>query len=308
MSKKEKKRKKKAKKYTERKIITNKYLENINGTANFFTGKDEISMMKDDRINIQIESNEGKVAHKVSRKIPDILTTLPLLDEGLTRGREREVNAIHNLTLSTGKIVLIQGEKGTGKTTFLKMYLHSKRANYQHLAWVDVEEGVSVIKSLANHPQLSDSLILDTDHQFKNEMEETRHFHRVTNMLRKLPGNNLLIIDNAGEDADQTDVYDYIKLENNWTVLVSSEADNMETFERYELKPLPENDLLQVFELNYYKPIDGQFPLVKEIISLLHKNTGDVVFVANRASKLRLDLKEIIERIKSSGLESFKVQ
>ncbi len=101
-------------------------------------------------------------------------------------------------------MILINGLGGIGKTVLATAYVQLYGDSYDHLAWIN--RGEDLIASIAFNEDLAETLKFPM--QKEEEMEE--RFRTILRKLHHLPGNNLLVIDNAQEQVAQKDVYDHL--------------------------------------------------------------------------------------------------
>ena len=267
---------------------------NTNDKFHIISENQEFAIISENGWNFRVKKNQGDYILKSKRRIPKILTILPKLriDQPIGRSFSKLEKAISQ----NNQIIAIQGEKGIGKTTFVQQFLERHKQRFNHIAWLNVESTIE--KTFAKRRALTDSLLINP-----NIENTSDRFQQVTNVLRQLSGNNLLVLDNVGQDVEHTLVYDNIKLADNWSVIVTTEEDDLEDFITIPIKPFSKNQLIGLFEEHYNKPCE--YPDIEQVIQLVQSNTKYIVEIAERARKLRLKLPEAIERIKNNGLAHF---
>ena len=167
---------------------------------------------------------------------------------------------------------------------------------FTHIAWLSVKN--TVLEAFSQQIALADSLLIEP--KIGNK---TDRFQYITNVLRQLSGNNLLILDNVKQDVEHNFTYDNIRLADNWNVIVTTEEEDLEDFFLIKIKPFSNNQLIGLFEKHYNKPYE--YSSIQQIIQLAQSNTKLVVDIALRANKLRLELPEVIKRIQQNGLDDF---
>ncbi len=260
----------------------------INKNQNF-------AIISEEGWNFRVRNNQGKLNLIEKEQIPQILTVLPKLrlDTLISRDFSKLENTLHQ----TNQIIAVQGEAGIGKTTFVQNFLERNRSKFNHIAWIDVKN--TVINAIAEQYALADSLLISP-----NVENKTDRFLQITNILRQLSGKNLLILDNVKQDVEHTNIYDNIRLSDNWAIIVTTEEEELEDFISIPLEPLSKLQLIGLFETHYNKPCE--YGDIDRIIHLLKFNTRDIIFIAKRARALRLKLPEVITRITQNGLDSFQ--
>ena len=160
------------------------------------------------------------------------LTRIPAIDlEKEFLGREADMQRLKEKLENTSKVVLMNGLGGIGKTVLATAYVRQYGNNYDHLAWIN--RGEDLVESVALNEDLADTLGLP----FEQEEELEARFRRILRKLHQLPGQNLLVIDNAQEQVTQKEIYAHLPGAPNWKILLTSRL-NLGGFDRLPLDTL----------------------------------------------------------------------
>jgi tetratricopeptide (TPR) repeat protein len=151
-------------------------------------------------------------------------------------GREAELQHLAEIIARAQRVVVVNGLGGIGKTTVAKAWFQSAKDRYDHWAWIeaagnDAQPGaIGIVETIAWHPALAENLGL----AFGEKEEPQARFMAVMNALRKLEGNNLLVIDNAGPEMEQPAIREQLPIPPHWQVLLTSRR----RLNGYEAAPL----------------------------------------------------------------------
>lgn len=202
-----------------------------------------------------IEESEERFPWKLFPENPGPWS-LPLVAKHLTRipstdleteflGREADMQRLKEKLENTSKVVLMNGLGGIGKTVLATAYVQQYGSGYDHLAWIN--RGENLIESVALNEDLADTLGLP----FEQEDELDIRFRRVLRKLHQLPGQNLLVIDNAQGQVAQRENYELLPGSPNWRVLLTSRL-NLDGFDRLALDTLEPEACQKLFR-TYFK-------------------------------------------------------
>lgn len=238
------------------------------------------------------------------REIPLQLNTLPFVDNKDVVGRDDDLHEVWKLIQTSEKVVLVNGLGGIGKTTFAKYFVAHFREAYNYIAWVNVTSNIK--EAFIRDVALIDSLCLRDEMEVlpKNDAWMDSAFLLMINRMRQLGGDqnirkNLLIIDNAGEDIEDTRTLDQIALRPNWKVLVTS-REKLIGFTEHELGLLTPENAKRLFYHHYQR--ENNDAMVEKILQLIDYHTLLIEMVSKTAQSLRLDLTEMFDRLKKKGL------
>lgn len=186
-------------------------------------------------------------------------------------GRESDIESLSSNIKNQDHIVLISGIGGIGKTTLLKGYLKKFKTNYNHIIWISYRE--NLINSFIQCVPLIENLQLN----FPDIISDFEKFCIMQNRISKLPGNNILVLDNYSEDS--SDNTSKLPFGNNWTILTSS---------RMELKSskyycIPTNKLnntaaKQLFTKHYTGEVEEE--ALNELLELIEYHTLSIELLA----------------------------
>jgi len=145
------------------------------------------------------------------------LTHIPAINlEKEFFGREEDMERLEKMLGEASRVVLVNGLGGIGKTVLATAYLQTHGGEYNHLAWIN--RGENLLEAFALNPELADSLGLPID---PDEGLDSR-FRRILWAMQQMPGNNLLVIDNAQEQVAQKEIYEQLPGPPHWKVLLTS--------------------------------------------------------------------------------------
>lgn len=188
------------------------------------------------------------------------LTKLPTLDlEKEFFGREEDLQRLSKKLENSTKVVLMNGLGGIGKTVLATAYTQTQQQHYDHIAWIN--RGEDLINSFALNGDLAETLGMPIE---KDDPPEER-FPRILHKLRNLPGNNLLVIDNAQQQVAQKEIYNLLPGHPNWRVLLTSRLD-LPQFDPIRLDTLGTEAAKQLFQEHY----QGNYTEV-ELVELLQE-------------------------------------
>ncbi|WP_196936658.1 ATP-binding protein [Sphingobacterium hungaricum] len=260
-------------------------------------------------------------------KYPKDLTLIPNVRISEIIGRKEELRRLTE-TLEKAIQVNLAGEDGVGKTTLVKIYLNVLRDRYDHLLWIDCENGL-----LSGVIQNTD-LIANLGIEFAPDKIGEEKFLQIIRTLNSLKGRKILVLDNL-PDLGQLET---VRNLSQWDIIVTSMvrlpeicilqverfsfADAKDLFRKYEPeRHASDEDLKALFEYIEYntliieltaKTIRASYDL--NVSDLLRHFKGqsldDVeldIEIAKGGSKVRLVnfLLEMFDLSKLSKLESF---
>lgn len=239
------------------------------------------------------------------REIPLHLNTLPLVHAEEIVGRDEELKELRTLMKDQDKAVLVSGIGGIGKTTMAKYFLEAVKAQFEYIAWIDVSG--SIKEAFVNNVQLIDSLCLKETLSSlpKDAAWLNTSFDLIINRMRQLgtPDSgkkNLLILDNAQEDVEHSQTLDRIYLRPNWKVLATSRS-QLIGFAGYELENLDPTLARTLFYRHYRQEQDDD--KADRLLQTIDYHTLLIEVIAKTAQALRLQLDEILDRVKKKGLD-----
>ncbi|MFK8009332.1 MAG: tetratricopeptide repeat protein [Saprospiraceae bacterium] len=168
-------------------------------------------------------------------QLPKHLTSnFPKIDPDNFVGRKETLQQLHQLLQDDKKTLLLNGLGGIGKTSVAQMYCHLHKNDYDHFVWLGQADNFE--NTCLNAIGLQKNLGVQLTDKTKEVVQDI--FHE----LKKIKGNNLLILDNADHSLQ-----DYTELlPPMWKVLVTSREKMDTRYFEYRLDTLdfPEAKLL----------------------------------------------------------------
>jgi len=217
-------------------------------------------------------------------------------------GRKQEVNDIHAFLTESKSVLLINAIGGIGKTTLAKFYLQTYQHEYDHIIWVNVlpdrnKAGGDVMAAFVSY---QNAILHHLELKFEPKTTDEEKFHVLMARLGKIEGNNLLVIDNAGEKI--IEVQEYLPKSPRWKILVTS-RNTFSHFEVYNLNLLPKEDAQALF-LQYYPKgkDDSSLPFLLKRIGY-HTLTIELLAKTLHSHK-GLNLPKLWEAIDKEGLKA----
>ena len=232
-------------------------------------------------------------------RYPRGLTRLPSLHlETDCLGRETELEALQTLLHESGKVVLVSGLGGMGKTTLAAGYLQWLRNDYDYIAWINSSD--DLMSSFALNEDLAKNLELPF---IENEKIEDR-FARLMNKLRNQPGRNLLVIDDVGDQVSE--IAGQLPSGANWQVLVTSRLP-LPDFREMKLGVLQASDALRLFRLHFQEGTDED---VQDLLIEINYHTLTIEVMAKTLNRLNglLTVPELLVILRERKLDDPRLQ
>lgn len=250
----------------------------------------EKKIIQEGEYNIYVEVNNGVINVNSKKVIPKELTTIPVnikdkivyLDQQLL-----DIN-IKIDALNPREILMIKGVGGVGKTTLVKLYLDEYSSSYDHVCWINV--GSSVKRSFISSIELLDSLNIDAKLTKIDDL-----FDLVIHRMKQVKGNNLLIVDNANSDFEQSDIYDKVSLNSNWKV-VGTSRENYSKCSIYEVKELDPFLSRDLFKMHY--DYDQNEKVLNKILFEVNYHPLSIEVISKTSQIRMLTLERILEIVK----------
>jgi len=246
------------------------------------------------------EAFNWKLTERVSHA--QYLSAFTPINTSLFVGREKELAEIQAFLSKGERVLLVNGMGGIGKTSLAKYYVQKYGFKYDHIIWVDVlpernkaggdvlSAFVSYQNNILNHLKLS----------FPPKTPDRDKFYTLMARLGEMEGNNLLVIDNAGEKI--IEVQEHLPKAPRWKTLVTS-RNSFARFKVYSLDILPKEDAQALF-LQYYPQAkeDSLLPLLLKRIGY-HTLTIELLAKTLHSHK-RLTLPALWKAIDAEGLQA----
>jgi hypothetical protein len=179
----------------------------------------------------KIHSNDVKIEEILSQKgqtgiMPKNLTRIPFINPSDVFGRQAELATLSQLLLQNS-CVLINAGGGMGKSTLAKLYVQSSKEKYDHILWLDCENGL--VDSLILNEILAGRVGLDPS------TPPDKKFNAIISLLESTGSRGIIILDNLDGDTSQLENFRNL---GEWDVLLTSRL-RLKDWATYELLALP---------------------------------------------------------------------
>lgn len=237
------------------------------------------------------EQNDG--ATKVLSKN---ITSIPFINSSTILGRKTVASNIHQL-FSQVRHVSVDGYGGMGKSTVLKVYVDKYRGEYDHLIWLNVEQGL--VNSLALNADIARVLKLPVI------MEQyTERFSQITSLLLEIPGRNLMVIDGYSSFSRELD---QLRSLSNWYILVGTRL-RLNGWQNFTINALDFQDAKSL-----YTSIDRHNAVtdseLKAFFNVVDYNTLTIKLIAKTVyNSLDLTLAKVMSHFESQELDNDELQ
>jgi MinD-like ATPase involved in chromosome partitioning or flagellar assembly/Flp pilus assembly protein TadD len=234
--------------------------------------------------------------------IPRFLTNPPFNNDFFI-GRETDLKAIEtNYQQNNRLLLLVNGEGGMGKTTLAAKYWYANENRYKHLAWLYAEHGIGA--ALLN---LASSLGVG----FASADNETTQIARITETINNLETPCLLVFDNANDATDLERHYSTLRKLSKCHIILTSRVRKMGDLKVYAVRPLAQEEAVQLFRYHYPKLTEAELPLLYDILKAIGYNTlVTEVLAKNLAAFNRFStqysLADLLHDLQSKGLLALK--
>ncbi|MEL6660935.1 MAG: tetratricopeptide repeat protein, partial [Bacteroidota bacterium] len=225
-----------------------------------------------------------------NKKVKHILTGLPTpLREEEFIGRQQDLERLEKALEESTRVVLVNGMGGIGKTTLATAYAQLHKADFQHVAWLEITEGIttSILSDAVLTINLGLSLTGDAEQDVK----------MIFNELNNLPGPSLLIIDNADEELSS---YRKYLPQSPWQVLITS-RENLNFAQKVALDILTPEAARELFYTHYH--LDRNDTILEEILETVEYHTLTIELLAKIAQDCNIQpLHKIKKLLQERGL------
>lgn len=227
------------------------------------------------------------------------LTYIPKINSDEVIGREAKLVELESVFESSNATVLITGMGGIGKTTLAMLYMDRHKSGYDRVAWVTQLEDLE--GAFAQNKILLDELGLG----FLDEDEEDP-FARIMSEMRKLDGENLLVIDNVDASIGELR-YRQLLPGSNWKILLTSRH-KIEVFENLDLAHLNSQDARQLFELDYPAPKEDSS--LDALLQFIEYHTLTIELIAKTLKRRRgqVSIDEFFRYLQNQELDAGEIQ
>lgn len=235
----------------------------------------------------------------VDQEIPHILTPPPFRSETFC-GREIDLEHIHDRLFAPDNnlLLLVNGERGIGKTTLAAEYFHKYQSEYAHIAWILSEK--SIINALL---LLTKPLHVQLDEQMKTEERIDNLLVTLTNLEKP----SLLVIDNVNELDDLQDNYQLLRRCSNFHVLLTTRITHFAYAKTYAVNQLSQDRSLELFEFYYRNLEESEKTLFFQIREAVDGNTLILEILAKNLAeqnhlRQQYSLENLLSDLQSKGL------
>ena len=247
----------------------------------------------------------GKILELARQKAPHYLSAPP---SNLLPGiipRTDELQQLYKVLLHAQQPVVVHGIGGLGKTTFAQLFCQRYGGKYDSVVWLHAsavysndsererENAGYFLEAFTGNKTLRDNLAIvfeDTDTIFER-------FQKVVNRLLQVPGQNLLVIDNAPEAAARyVGTLSQLK---NWRLLLTS-RDAIHNMASFPLGTLSPQQAAQVF-CNIYGQRSTD-PMIDTIIEAYGYHTLTIELLAAYAREKNIDPSQLYQELNERGL------
>ncbi len=233
---------------------------------------------------------------------PKKLTSFPTVHPDDLIGRTKDLAELTALLARNGKVVLVNGMGGIGKTSLAAAYIAQEYDNYQHIAWI-AQSGKEFTKDKQDDKSgdVVDAFVQDRDlihslglQEMSGKREEI--FRAILRALRSINERpKLLVIDNA--DASIQSYLNDLPAPPNWHVLLTSreEIDGPKSF---QLGFLEDVDAVKLFKIHCSRISDDK--KIKTIVETVDYHTLTIEILARTAQRHRTTFPDLLNAIKNN--------
>ncbi len=252
------------------------------------------------RIGDEIHYHNGQI------KINRLLTNNPF-DPPVFLGRDDKLQELHDrLFAGENFLMLVNGQGGIGKTSFVAKYWKKYESEYSHLAFLYVENGINNA-----FLRLARNLPID----IKEEDKEDQVLEKILIFLGNLSTPCLLVLDNA-DDAEELkkSYYDILSKLQKFRILITSRISaipHLKSIVPYTIKGLENEDALKLFKKYYEAYTGNEDDIFLKIYQAVDRNTLVVKILAQNLANLNekkqtYSLKNLYDDFNKKGLFSIR--
>jgi tetratricopeptide (TPR) repeat protein len=254
---------------------------------------------------LQIKNSLIEALRKKMENSPSetkIVTYLPNIDIEKIKGRHLEIEKIHKSIVENGKVTIVNGFGGIGKTSLAQLYSKLYYHEYDYFFWVefpnltDNSSSKEIFMSgIATNFLILSFLGISTDHKIPLENQ----FQLVLNRISQLPGRKLLVLDNVPNTIREFSLL--IPTSSDFNVLGTSRS-LIEDFTNLTIDILKEVDAVDLFYSFYTLETDDA--LVLQILKSFGFHTLAIELISKFAIKRKLTLDMLYQIISTEGVNT----
>ncbi len=227
-------------------------------------------------------------------------------------GRVQERKKLRRQLAHARRPVVVCAIGGMGKTTLAQMFWRDFKGDYDHVAWLSAvalfsadeerrtENAEYFLRAFTDNVELRSTLALVFDPQER----PVEHFRRVLAALAKVPGRNLLVVDNAPEAAALY-AEDLSRLADNWRILITARQ-AMPNMDAFELDALSRDEAARLFWNIHSDGVTRSHPVttpgLDEILHAIGYHTLTIELLAAYAREKKLDVAALRAELQARGL------
>ncbi|MFT5385102.1 MAG: tetratricopeptide (TPR) repeat protein [Saprospiraceae bacterium] len=221
-------------------------------------------------------------------------------------GREVQLEAIKTAFNEKKEIILVNGLGGIGKTTVALEYAWQQN-NFDHVAWLEITDKIP--DAFINSTLLKNSLkVNELLSQVPPTQLSTQGFELILDAMNQLPGDNLLILDNANNHDELMAQMEYLQ-SLHWKILFTSRIDShlLEgDLHSISIDELSLPDAVLLFK-EHFDVEAAQQSLVEALVKNLHHHTLLIEMVARAAKQQKIALPDLAEMVQEAFIHHEKL-
>ena len=232
---------------------------------------------------------------KQKKSIKGALTLIPRPTTVIGR-EDRLADIAQAFKKNKKEIILVNGLGGIGKTTVALEYAWQQN-NFDHVAWLEITDKIP--EAFINNVSLKKALkVNELLSKVPPQQLSTQGFELILSAMNQLPGENLLILDNANDHDELMEQMEYLQTLQ-WKILFTSRIDShllSSDLHPIAIDELPLGDAVTLFKTHFDFENDQQ-ALVEDLIGKLHRHTLLIELVARAGTQQKVALSELAELV-----------
>ncbi len=209
-------------------------------------------------------------------------------------GREDALTEFHKSIEAHGKICVVSGIGGVGKTEFVRKYLERYRDEYRGIGWFEYRSGF--LDTLAQTAGLVINPRAPAD-DWRAQVNE------ILGLLRGLTREDILVFDNVHGTLEREDAESVFSL--SCRVILTTRADFSENGNRMRLYPMDflTGPVCQSLFLHYLRrePEMDEREALPEVVRLAGRHTLALELMAKTCRAARIRVTELLRRLEQDG-------